>query len=170
MVVIYHWRELPQVSFLSQQKFCRDKHMFVATKNTSFVATKACLLRKTFVITNTCSSKILSYFCHDKRYVLSWQTHVCRDRHVCCKTVVVTKMILVAVPANVVIDNNKSWVGLHCLTEVWVSHGCYWQKKGGLVFVVIDNRKFGSAKVVIDNGKVSQPSLSFTTGRWVSSD
>ena len=22
----YHWRELPQVSFLSQQKFCRDKH------------------------------------------------------------------------------------------------------------------------------------------------
>ena len=26
---IYHWRELPQVSFLSQQKFCRDKHVFV---------------------------------------------------------------------------------------------------------------------------------------------
>ena len=23
-----HWRELPQVSFLSRQKFCRDKHVF----------------------------------------------------------------------------------------------------------------------------------------------
>ena len=42
---IYHWRELPQVPFLSQQNyicrswrkkkldvFCRDKHVFVATK------------------------------------------------------------------------------------------------------------------------------------------
>ena len=41
----YHWRELPQVSFLSRQ-------------NTSFVMTKVCLLRqnlwrdKTFVATN----------------------------------------------------------------------------------------------------------------------
>ena len=31
-VVEYHGRELPQVSFLSRQKFCLDKHMFVATK------------------------------------------------------------------------------------------------------------------------------------------
>ena len=31
-----HWRELPQVSFLSRQKFCRNKHatkLSVATKN-----------------------------------------------------------------------------------------------------------------------------------------
>ena len=25
----YHWRELPQVSFLSRQMFCHDKHVFV---------------------------------------------------------------------------------------------------------------------------------------------
>ena len=31
--VFYHWRELPQVSFLSRQMFCRDKHAFVATKD-----------------------------------------------------------------------------------------------------------------------------------------
>ena len=31
--VCYHWQELPQVSFLSQQKFCRNKRVFVATKH-----------------------------------------------------------------------------------------------------------------------------------------
>ena len=60
----YHWRELPQVSFLSRQKFCcRDKIMFVATKpllrqtrvcrdkhkfKHHFVATKLCLSRQYF--------------------------------------------------------------------------------------------------------------------------
>ena len=29
----YHWWEVPQVEFLSWQKFCCDKHVFVATKN-----------------------------------------------------------------------------------------------------------------------------------------
>ena len=29
----YHWWELPQVSFLLQQKFCHDKPVFVATKH-----------------------------------------------------------------------------------------------------------------------------------------
>ena len=45
--VSYHWRELPQVSFWSRQKFCgefcRDKHVFVAT-NMFFVATKMILV------------------------------------------------------------------------------------------------------------------------------
>ena len=69
---IYHWRELPQVSFLSRQKyachlsrknyvcrdktrqkFCRDKHTFVATKDVfcrdkhMFVATKTILVAAT---------------------------------------------------------------------------------------------------------------------------
>ena len=52
--LIYHWRQLPQVPFLSRPRFCRDK---------------------------TC--------------LLSRQTRVCRD-----KTFVVTKMVLVAAPAN----------------------------------------------------------------------
>ena len=40
----YHWWELPQVSFLSSQKFCvcRNKRVFVKT-NMSFVITKVCL-------------------------------------------------------------------------------------------------------------------------------
>ena len=41
--------ELPQVSFWSQPKYCRDKH-------TSFVATKVCLLRQ-----NLCRDKIIIF-------------------------------------------------------------------------------------------------------------
>ena len=35
-VEFYHWRELPQVPFLSRQTFCRNKRVFVAT-NTGLV-------------------------------------------------------------------------------------------------------------------------------------
>ena len=56
----YHWRELPQLSFLSQQNFCCDDmfvatNVFVATK----VMTKICLLRQN----------------------LSWQNYVCRHKY-----------------------------------------------------------------------------------------
>ena len=131
--------ELPQVSFLSRQKCCRDKTrrafvatkvcllraatsiVFVATKvlsrqNTSFVATKVCLLRAAtsiiFVATNMrlsrqntsfvatkvclqrqnfCRYKIMfvatkyfcrdrTFFCCDRRLVLSRETRVCRQK------------------------------------------------------------------------------------------
>ena len=59
---VYRWWELPQVSFLSRQKYaCRDK-TFVATKyfccDITFVATSILLLRQKmcFVATNTCLS------------------------------------------------------------------------------------------------------------------
>ena len=82
----YHWRELPQVSFLLQQKFCRDELVFVATntclsqQNTSFVVSKVCLPWQNCV-------------CHDKVF-LSRQTRVCRYKHAfvttkdmfCCDT------------------------------------------------------------------------------------
>ena len=62
----YHWLELPQVSFLSWQKFCHDKHvycdkhMFVATKHI-FCHDKSMLVMTsyntlTFVTINTCLS------------------------------------------------------------------------------------------------------------------
>ena len=64
-----------------------------------------------FVVTNIRHDKNMSvatkglsrqaYFCPDKRHVLSQQTHVCND-----KTFVMTKMILVAVPAN---DTSLPW-------------------------------------------------------------
>ena len=53
---IYHWRELPQVSFLSRQEFCCDKHVFVATKDV---------------------------FCRDKHMR---DAYFCRHKHVCVAT------------------------------------------------------------------------------------
>ena len=47
----YHWSELPQVSFLSKQKFCRGKHVFI--QKNMFVAMKV-LSRQ-------------AYFCRDQR-------------------------------------------------------------------------------------------------------
>ena len=38
----YHWRELPQVSFLSRQTFCRDKHTFVTTRHVLSRQTRVC--------------------------------------------------------------------------------------------------------------------------------
>ena len=70
---IHHWRELPQVWFLSRQ-------------NASFVATKICLSQQ-----NVCRDKSFvatSILFPDKR-------RVCRD-----KPFVATKIILVAAPAN----------------------------------------------------------------------
>ena len=91
---------------LSQQNICHDKIIFVATKllsrqiflvtnvccNKSFVTTKVCLSWQTF-----CHKNILqqAYFYPDKRCVLSQQTRLC-----CDNVSVMTKMILVAVPAN----------------------------------------------------------------------
>ena len=58
----YHWRELPQVSFvatkvcLSRQFFCRDEHNFVTTKiccdEYNFVATKIILVAARRLVTN----------------------------------------------------------------------------------------------------------------------
>ena len=75
--VNYHWRDLPQVSFLLWQKFCRE----------SMLAMTELLLWQIYV----CRNKILlawQKFCHD-RYLVQ-QTHVC-----CDKSFGATKMILV---------------------------------------------------------------------------
>ena len=47
LVISDHWQELPQVSFLSRQKFCHDKHTFVMTK------VMFCRNKHMFVVTNT---------------------------------------------------------------------------------------------------------------------
>ena len=95
VTLTYHWRELPQVSFLSQQ-------------NTSFVATKACSNiccdKHNFVTTNTCLSqpifvitKVVSQTqcCHDKSCVTAG---ILLSHQKTC--FVATKMILVATPSN----------------------------------------------------------------------
>ena len=84
----YHWRELPQVSFMPRQMFCCDKHFFcrdksmlVVTKQLSrkniFVATKYFCLDKTFVTTSICRDKY--NICITQ--VLSRQAYFCRDKH-----------------------------------------------------------------------------------------
>ena len=47
----YHWRELLQVSFLSRRKFCRDKHVFVATKVSLSRQKYVCRDKRVFVAT-----------------------------------------------------------------------------------------------------------------------
>jgi len=55
----YHWRELPQVSFWSRQKFCRDKHVFCRDKARLFCLDKSMLsatkpLSRQKCLSNTC--------------------------------------------------------------------------------------------------------------------
>ena len=106
-VVDCHWRELPQVLFLSRQNTNTSNACF-SPQNTSFVATKICLSPQ-----NICRNKIT--VCRDKHvlsrqaYFLSRQTRVCldktrilsRQKNACCnKTFVATKIMLVAAPPN----------------------------------------------------------------------
>ena len=85
------WAELPQVSFLSQQKFCCNKHVFVATKQVCCCDQS----RHMFVVTKIFLSR-QARFCSDKRCVLSRQTFICGDKHsfVVTNTFVVTKLLL----------------------------------------------------------------------------
>ena len=66
--------------FLSRQDFCRDK---------SFVATNTCL-----------KGERKKYFCRDKHTFVATKDVFCRDKHV----FVATKMILIAAPANEMIQ------------------------------------------------------------------
>ena len=95
------WYEviLLQQNFFVCQQVCLLQQKY-AYHDKTFVATKLCLLWQIFVVTNmfVMTNKILlwqAYFCHNKGHVLSRQTHVCHN-----KTFVMTKMILVAAPAN----------------------------------------------------------------------
>ena len=111
--LFYHWRELPQVSFLSRQKFRRDKHGFVAAfhvfcrdvtrflsrpkyaSDKSFVEKKCLFCRdKTFVTANIYRDKHnfdkrlwrQACFCRDK-HVLATTKHVfCRDKSMLVET------------------------------------------------------------------------------------
>ena len=106
-VLLCHWRELSQVPFLSQQKFCHDKYVFVTTnvcssrQNMSFVVTKVCLLWQ-------------NYICHDESYVatniiFSWQ-NFSHDK----PAFFITKMILGAGPTS----DSPLWQALQISVEV----------------------------------------------------
>ena len=111
----YHWRVLPQVSFLSRQtRVCRDKQVFVTTKHVfchnyffdatkvlsrqqmCYVVTNTCLLRQKYSVATNIILLRQAYFCRNKRRILSRKTRVCRNNFF-----VGTKMILVAAAASV---------------------------------------------------------------------
>ena len=60
---------MPQVSFLSGQTFCRDKHGFMTTEHVF------CRDKSMLVVTKVLSRK--NYVCRDKTFVA---THICRDK------------------------------------------------------------------------------------------
>ena len=103
---MYHWRELPQVSFLSWQKNCCNKHMFVMTNmcfdkhmfwqthvwhdKRVFVATTHifCHYKSMLVATkyNFVTTTVLSrqaYFCHDKHVFVMTKHVFCHDKYAC---------------------------------------------------------------------------------------
>ena len=63
---IYHWQELPQVSFLSWQKFCCDKLTFVMTNMCLLLLNIFC--RNKSMLDMTCLSQ-QTWFCHNKSFV-----------------------------------------------------------------------------------------------------
>ena len=79
MTELYRWQELPQVSFLSQQKFCQDKR--VVTKQSLSWQKCARCDKVMFVATNMC---LLHNFVATK--VLSWQVYFCHDKHMLVMT------------------------------------------------------------------------------------
>ena len=102
----YHWRELPQVLFLSRQNTA-----FLSRKN--YVCRyKIFLLRQNYFV----AAKVLSrqaYFlsrqtrvCRDKTRLLSRQKYACRDKYL--SGFVRTKMILVAAPPMI-----EEWLDRH---------------------------------------------------------
>ena len=108
------WQNFCCNNICLNKQFCHDKHTFVTTntclsrQNISFVSTKSCLSRQVFVVTEVLlrqnifvATKVLwwqAYFCHDKRCVLLWQTHLSWQMTRC--VFVTAKIILVAAPAN----------------------------------------------------------------------
>ena len=109
LVIHYHWRELPQVSFLLRQKFCCDKHNLSRQKyacwNKTFVVTKVanicrdnhlffmttinfsclswqnkCLLWQIFVKTKFVATNILLQQIFCCNRILSRQAYLCRDK------------------------------------------------------------------------------------------
>ena len=87
MLSLYHWRELPQVTFLLRQKFCRDKDVFIVTNMSqhNFVATK-------------------HVFSHDKGMLVATKLLSQQNIFVTIKCFVATKIILVAAPANDILN------------------------------------------------------------------
>ena len=75
----YNWQELPEGSFLSRQKFCRNKLIFVlATKVFSQQA----------------------YFCQDKHTFVTTKDMFVVTNTCFHKTFITTKIILMAAPAS----------------------------------------------------------------------
>ena len=102
----YHWRELPQVSFLSRSFVATNTCLSPSRQNTSFVPTKVCLLRQKVLSQQNCllrqtifdstkrlclclprqsfvaTSILLWLYLYTTQISLSRQNYVCHDKYV----------------------------------------------------------------------------------------
>ena len=85
----YHWRELPQVSFLSRQIFVATNRYLSRQK---FLKAKSFFRDKSTLVATKVRLSRQKYVCRDKTFVA---TNISRE-----KTVVATKMILVTALVN----------------------------------------------------------------------
>ena len=108
--VLYHWRELPQVSFLSTQntsfvatKVCLPRQKYVCRNKHTFVATEICL-RHVFVATNISRDK--SMLVATEIFVAT-EIYVCRDKHTFVATKVLSrqKLHLWQLPLKIVLGS-----------------------------------------------------------------
>ena len=91
--LLYHWRELPQLSFLSRQTgVCLDKHVFVETKHV-FCRDKIMFVETIF---------LRQIFCRNKHVFFATSILLSRQKtyFVPTKLFVSTKMILMVAPAS----------------------------------------------------------------------
>ena len=115
-LLVYHWWELPQVLFLSRQKFCHNKHkdVFIMTKHIfchdkSMLVTTKLLSRHIFVATNMCLSQ--QRFCLDKHTFVTTKDVFCCDKQL----LVVTKVCLLQ---QISVMTKLSWQKYFVVTNI----------------------------------------------------
>ena len=101
MLVIYHWRKMPQVSFMLQQKFSCYKHVFV-TWQTGVCHNKSLLVMTKLLSWQTC-------VCHNKNILLQ-QTQFCHDKSVVKTCLLLSRQKTSFVEKNTCLSRqNWSW-------------------------------------------------------------
>ena len=124
---------------LRQTYFCRDKHVFAATKHVfcldksmfvatfccdklTFVATNTCLPRRntSFVVSKVCLSRHLlrqTYFCRDKHVYAATKHVFCRDKSMFVATFCCDKLTFVATNTCLPRRNTSFVVSKVCLSR-----------------------------------------------------
>ena len=124
----YHWRELPQVSFLSRQK-----HVFVATKHI-FCRNKTHLLSQQNICHNNIMFAATKQFCCVKTFVA---TNICRNKHTFLMTKVLSRRAYFCRNKNDTCGSPCQWYFTHCCRQAanTVTVACPSSVPGALLMV-----------------------------------